>query len=104
MTFFAHILVNIRVEVDQIMSTFIKITRISSLLHRLPGKSYVSYKLIKTIVLKYSNTIIYRNFHVWNEAWMARPDLPSPEYGGWQAFDATPQETSGGRDGNQSGS
>ena len=27
---------------------------------------------------------------------MARPDLPSPEYGGWQAFDATPQETSGG--------
>ncbi|KAH9495958.1 hypothetical protein Btru_013865, partial [Bulinus truncatus] len=33
------------------------------------------------------------NFHVWNEAWMARPDLPSG-YGGWQAFDATPQETS----------
>ncbi|ELU17782.1 hypothetical protein CAPTEDRAFT_227328 [Capitella teleta] len=35
------------------------------------------------------------NFHVWNEAWMARPDLPHG-YGGWQAFDATPQETSGG--------
>ncbi|XP_059152311.1 annulin-like [Physella acuta] len=33
------------------------------------------------------------NFHVWNEAWMARPDLPSG-YGGWQAFDATPQEAS----------
>ncbi|KAH9499757.1 hypothetical protein Btru_077752 [Bulinus truncatus] len=35
------------------------------------------------------------NFHVWNEAWMARPDLPSG-YGGWQAFDATPQKTSDG--------
>lgn len=35
------------------------------------------------------------NFHVWNEAWMSRPDLTSG-YGGWQAFDATPQETSGG--------
>jgi transglutaminase 1 len=36
-----------------------------------------------------------RNFHVWNEAWMCRPDLPSGN-GGWQVFDATPQETSGG--------
>ncbi|XP_059141210.1 hemocyte protein-glutamine gamma-glutamyltransferase-like [Physella acuta] len=35
------------------------------------------------------------NFHVWNEAWMSRPDLPEG-YGGWQAFDATPQETSDG--------
>jgi len=33
------------------------------------------------------------NFHVWNDAWMARPDLPSG-YGGWQAIDATPQEQS----------
>ncbi|CAL1540114.1 unnamed protein product, partial [Lymnaea stagnalis] len=33
------------------------------------------------------------NFHVWNEAWMARPDLPAG-YGGWQAIDATPQEAS----------
>ncbi|KAK3741947.1 hypothetical protein RRG08_024693 [Elysia crispata] len=33
------------------------------------------------------------NFHVWNEAWMARPDLPKG-FGGWQAFDATPQELS----------
>nr|XP_022901418.1 uncharacterized protein LOC111414340 [Onthophagus taurus] len=30
-------------------------------------------------------------FHVWNEVWMARPDLP-PGYGGWQVIDATPQE------------
>ncbi|KAL4235093.1 hypothetical protein ACF0H5_006731 [Mactra antiquata] len=35
------------------------------------------------------------NFHVWNEVWMARPDLPAG-YGGWQIVDATPQETSNG--------
>ncbi|GFY46463.1 hemocyte protein-glutamine gamma-glutamyltransferase [Trichonephila inaurata madagascariensis] len=35
------------------------------------------------------------NFHVWNDCWMTRPDLP-PGYGGWQAIDATPQETSEG--------
>uniref|UniRef100_A0A914WEB6 Transglutaminase-like domain-containing protein n=1 Tax=Plectus sambesii TaxID=2011161 RepID=A0A914WEB6_9BILA len=32
-------------------------------------------------------------FHVWNDCWMARPDLPEG-YGGWQAVDATPQEKS----------
>lgn len=35
------------------------------------------------------------NFHVWNDVYMARPDL-SKGYGGWQAIDATPQETSSG--------
>ncbi|XP_063105629.1 protein-glutamine gamma-glutamyltransferase 5 isoform X2 [Cavia porcellus] len=35
------------------------------------------------------------NYHVWNECWMARQDLP-PGYGGWQVLDATPQETSNG--------
>ena len=38
---------------------------------------------------------MHRNFHVWNDVWMARPDLPSG-FGGWQAIDATPQETSEG--------
>ena len=33
------------------------------------------------------------NFHVWNEAWFKRHDLP-PGYDGWQAVDATPQEAS----------
>ncbi|CAH1183736.1 unnamed protein product [Phaedon cochleariae] len=33
------------------------------------------------------------NFHVWNDVWMTRPDLP-PGYGGWQVIDGTPQETS----------
>ncbi|KAK3850176.1 hypothetical protein Pcinc_043099, partial [Petrolisthes cinctipes] len=35
------------------------------------------------------------NFHVWNDVWMTRPDLPIG-YGGWQAVDSTPQEVSGG--------
>uniref|UniRef100_A0A1B6D4M4 Transglutaminase-like domain-containing protein n=1 Tax=Clastoptera arizonana TaxID=38151 RepID=A0A1B6D4M4_9HEMI len=35
------------------------------------------------------------NYHVWNDVWMSRPDLPIG-YGGWQAVDATPQETSDG--------
>jgi len=35
------------------------------------------------------------NFHVWNEVWFARPDLPKG-YGGWQAIDSTPQEKSDG--------
>ncbi|XP_072267856.1 coagulation factor XIII A chain isoform X2 [Pyxicephalus adspersus] len=35
------------------------------------------------------------NYHCWNEAWMTRPDLPVG-FGGWQAVDATPQETSDG--------
>ncbi len=34
------------------------------------------------------------NFHVWCDAWMKRPDLTGHD--GWQAVDATPQETSGG--------
>ncbi|XP_070559597.1 protein-glutamine gamma-glutamyltransferase K-like [Ptychodera flava] len=35
------------------------------------------------------------NFHVWNECWMSRSDLPDG-YGGWQLVDGTPQETSDG--------
>ncbi|XP_051956095.1 protein-glutamine gamma-glutamyltransferase K-like isoform X2 [Xyrauchen texanus] len=35
------------------------------------------------------------NFHVWNESWMSRPDLPAGN-GGWQVVDATPQELSQG--------
>jgi transglutaminase 1 len=36
------------------------------------------------------------NFHVWNDVWMARSDLPAG-MGGWQAMDGTPQELSGGK-------
>uniref|UniRef100_A0A8C0HAX7 Transglutaminase 4 n=1 Tax=Chelonoidis abingdonii TaxID=106734 RepID=A0A8C0HAX7_CHEAB len=35
------------------------------------------------------------NFHVWNDVWMKRPDLPQG-FDGWQALDATPQEISQG--------
>ncbi|NXC72079.1 TGM4 glutamyltransferase, partial [Anhinga anhinga] len=35
------------------------------------------------------------NFHVWNDVWMKRADLPSG-FDGWQAIDATPQEQSQG--------
>lgn len=36
-----------------------------------------------------------RNFHVWTECWMRRPDL-GPEFDGWQVVDPTPQEKSAG--------
>jgi len=36
------------------------------------------------------------NFHVWNDAWMKRADLPYSGYDGWQSIDATPQEPSSG--------
>ncbi|XP_072297069.1 protein-glutamine gamma-glutamyltransferase K-like [Eucyclogobius newberryi] len=45
--------------------------------------------------LDYLNKDSVWNFHVWNDCWMARPDLP-PGNGGWQAVDSTPQETSQG--------
>jgi len=44
--------------------------------------------------LKHMDDSIW-NFHVWNESWFRRPDLP-PGNDGWQAFDATPQEASEG--------
>ncbi|NWH82734.1 TGM1 glutamyltransferase, partial [Piaya cayana] len=42
-----------------------------------------------------TDSVWYWNFHVWNDCWMKRPDLPSG-YDGWQVVDATPQETSSG--------
>ncbi|KAF2983916.1 hypothetical protein EK904_005275, partial [Melospiza melodia maxima] len=36
------------------------------------------------------------NFHVWNDAWMKRTDIPDG-FSGWQAIDSTPQEQSQGR-------
>ncbi|XP_029436594.1 protein-glutamine gamma-glutamyltransferase K [Rhinatrema bivittatum] len=41
------------------------------------------------------NTDSVWNYHVWNDCWMTRPDLPSGN-DGWQALDSTPQETSSG--------
>ncbi|CAH0748849.1 unnamed protein product [Diatraea saccharalis] len=45
-----------------------------------------------TILENFTSDSVW-NYHVWNEVWMERPDL-GPEYGGWQAIDATPQEMS----------
>ncbi|KAL3054828.1 hypothetical protein OYC64_017710 [Pagothenia borchgrevinki] len=45
--------------------------------------------------IDYLNSDSVWNFHVWNDCWMARQDLP-PGHGGWQAVDSTPQETSQG--------
>nr|XP_020460177.1 protein-glutamine gamma-glutamyltransferase K-like [Monopterus albus] len=45
--------------------------------------------------IDYLNSDSVWNFHVWNDCWMARLDLP-PGHGGWQAIDSTPQETSQG--------
>ena len=58
--------------------------------------------LMDTTKLNCSGDSIW-NFHVWNEVYMSRPDLPMRNaegqplhLGGWQACDATPQEESDG--------
>ena len=45
---------------------------------------------------KLQTSSIFRNFHVWNEIWTKRKDLPKNSYDGWQAVDSTPQEKSSG--------
>uniref|UniRef100_A0A8C3Q0S1 Protein-glutamine gamma-glutamyltransferase 4 n=1 Tax=Chrysolophus pictus TaxID=9089 RepID=A0A8C3Q0S1_CHRPC len=45
--------------------------------------------------LKWMSSDSVWNFHVWNDVWMKRKDLPSG-FDGWQAIDATPQEQSQG--------
>nr|XP_060635950.1 protein-glutamine gamma-glutamyltransferase K [Anolis sagrei ordinatus] len=45
--------------------------------------------------LEHLNADSVWNFHVWNDCWMTRPDLPSG-FDGWQVVDATPQESSSG--------
>lgn len=50
---------------------------------------------VHEVFLDLSSSLPCRNYHVWNEAWMTRPDLPSG-FGGWQVVDSTPQLTSQG--------
>uniref|UniRef100_A0A3Q2UIC1 Protein-glutamine gamma-glutamyltransferase 2 n=1 Tax=Fundulus heteroclitus TaxID=8078 RepID=A0A3Q2UIC1_FUNHE len=41
--------------------------------------------------------LVWKNFHVWVEGWMKRPDLNrGSKYDGWQVLDPTPQERSEG--------
>ncbi|CAE1321058.1 TGM1 [Acanthosepion pharaonis] len=42
--------------------------------------------------VKHLNDAVW-DFHVWNESWLKRTDLPAG-YDGWQAHDATPQQNS----------
>ena len=58
-------------------------------------KIILQYKLLKSGYISTSSHD-FRNFHVWNESWFKRPDLPDG-HDGWQAHDATPQETSYGK-------
>uniref|UniRef100_A0A4W4EDN1 protein-glutamine gamma-glutamyltransferase n=1 Tax=Electrophorus electricus TaxID=8005 RepID=A0A4W4EDN1_ELEEL len=46
------------------------------------------------IDMNYTTDSIW-NYHCWNEVFTKRPDIP-PVFSGWQAVDATPQETSEG--------
>ena len=60
-------------------------------------KLWMSFSLcgVACLQVEYLSGDSVWNFHVWNEAWMSRPDL-IPGMGGWQVVDATPQETSEG--------
>ena len=66
----------------------------------LPSASFCRYEAVQCVTEEwYANSDswpVFRNFHVWNESWFKRPDLPDG-HDGWQAHDATPQETSHGK-------
>lgn len=110
---FTQLLLSLFVElldfhVDQQLITFPLMTQIS---HSLLTSNYT--KFVINLFLPIGNSYRYFdisgnkiengpegtcgdscwNFHVWNDVWMTRPDLPRG-YGGWQIIDATPQETS----------
>lgn len=52
--------------------------------------------MIKTFFKTLFYTFCPRNFHVWLDSWMTRPDL-GKGFDGWQTSDPTPQETSEGK-------
>lgn len=52
--------------------------------------------LVTAVIIQYSQLLFFcRNYHVWNEVWMARPDMNDLDRS-WQVIDATPQELSEG--------
>jgi len=53
---------------------------------------YISYNVTTVSCMAVNR----RNYHVWNEVWMARPDLNILDRS-WQVIDATPQELSEGQ-------
>lgn len=71
----------------------------------IPARSVTNYESHHDRGLTHDGTAVLRrydnivqddestwNFHVWSEAWLARPDLSQPAE--WKAVDATPQEPS----------
>ena len=82
------------VEIKQNLAIKLAVFISSMICCRLQGSKLSLKKICQVAYMYYIFNI--RNFHVWNDVWMARPDLPTG-YGGWQAIDATPQETSDGR-------
>lgn len=46
--------------------------------------------------LEFLNTDRIWDYHIWNEVWIARPDLEENGMKGWQVIDATPLEKSSG--------
>ncbi len=53
--------------------------------------------LVYCILTESECCVICRNFHVWTEGFMKRPDLPGDgKFDGWQVLDPTPQEISDG--------
>ncbi|XP_075069071.1 protein-glutamine gamma-glutamyltransferase 5-like [Mixophyes fleayi] len=63
--------------------------------HDTDGNLYIDQYFDEDKMLSKNTRDSVWNFHVWNESWMERRDLP-PGYDGWQVLDATPQETSNG--------
>ncbi|XP_053305334.1 protein-glutamine gamma-glutamyltransferase 5-like [Spea bombifrons] len=64
--------------------------------HDTDGNLFIDeyYDIMGKMIEKDTRDSIW-NFHVWNECWMQRRDLPYG-YNGWQVLDATPQERSNG--------
>lgn len=68
------------------------IIRISAYLYK-THHNWKCFAYIRVVTRQYWLWLfcVTRDFHVWNESWFRRPDLPEG-YDGWQAFDPTPQE------------
>lgn len=55
-------------------------------------KIFVDRQVAFQILYEQTISMFYRNFHVWNDVWMRRPDLKSPlNQATWHVIDSTPQ-------------
>ena len=81
---------SIRVLLSSRRKCYVKESKIYTILFVL---TYFFKRYFLTFNVAFHSTM-HRNFHVWNELWTKRKDLPTATYDGWQAIDSTPQETS----------